>query len=107
MLVEQLDKKIDQFSNLDKAWALIVTDHKHFLQDSGQILVIDAESKVRYRNKLEHFLRENRVQGSIWWIVSLINDLTCYDDFTTRDFLHIPSIGDLSGLYRKYRTASV
>jgi len=105
MLTDILVSKIDNFSNLDLGWYQMILDHKQMICRESPVIIISDEDKVRFKFKLEHFLRENHINQAIHWIVRLVNDLDTYHDFTLLNALYTPQLQTISNLYRQYRTS--
>lgn len=105
-LQDKLNTMIDKLTNVDPLWVIFVKDHLSYIKSASVVVEVTNADRDRYRFKFEHFLRDKQCQPSVMWIARLINDLSMYEDFTTRDTIAIPSIADVTQLYRKYRTAN-
>jgi hypothetical protein len=101
----KLDKKLKLVDNLDYAWVIFITDQVHHLRKNANVLSIDDAVRSVYLHKLEHFLLDNNVDMSVYWIVRLMNDLNLFEDFTKLSYILVPNRNDVTNLYRKYQTS--
>lgn len=104
-LTQALALKIDLLSNTDPAWVTFVNDHISYIRQNSRIVTIDDAARDRYRFKFEHFLRDNICSANVFWIATLINDLTQYENFVLREQILIPNVAYIKVLYRKYQTS--
>jgi len=105
-LIEQLDKKLSKLNITDVAWRVFITDHIDVIKAASSEISITDETRDRYRYKFEHLMRDNSCHPSIIWIARLINDITMFEDFTTRSTLLIPGVTEINQLYRVFRTST-
>lgn len=101
-----LDKRLGKTSNLDPKWVEFIRDHHHYLRSRANILRLDSDEKERFRYKFDFLLRTKQVNPKLHWIVKVINDLDQYESFINRDYLYVPTMSDISSLYRQYKTAT-
>jgi hypothetical protein len=104
-LIDKLKVISSDLNNSNIQWVTFVQDHLKYIRANGIVITITDEIRDRFRTKFDHFLRENNCEQNIWWIASILNDVTDYADFTLKDTVVIPDRGYILNLYRKYRTS--
>ena len=104
-LINLIDERLDNLNNTDTNWVIFVNDHINYIKENSSPVIITDADRDRYRYKFKHFLRENKCNRSIFWIATLINELTMYEDFVLKEYILIPNISYIKNLYRQYRTS--
>jgi len=108
-LYERLTNKITKgkiFNNSINDWVMFIYDHKKYIKNNSDLVTITLEDKNKYKYMFKAFLRSKKYNQRIYWIVKIINNLEyTNEEFTSRDFLFIPTESFITELYRLYQTS--
>lgn len=104
-LADQLRAKRRDTDTGNADWRRFIEDHRTTLLSTAIDHVIEAETMLRYRYRLEMFVTDElSLPSGHAWIIGWLNGITGITGFTDVTSLKVPDVNTITDLYSLFKT---
>lgn len=100
-----IEQKKLVYGNKDDLFRQMVYDHKEYIKQNSTVVALKEQDKEIYKYRDALYLMEKLGINSseLLWIIYYINDMYPMEHFYNKQFLYIPDITIIEGLYENYK----
>lgn len=105
-LQDLLRTKLNEYADTDAGWRQFVLDHRDELKANADLNLPTPELMSIVAGNPERYLRTISPARpiSVAWMLYLINDFHCPQEFVGQTVVYVPNLSYIDGLYQRYRT---
>lgn len=91
-------------SNQDPEWVLFIEDHRRFLVQESDLVILSSDEVNIYDYRPEDFLRDRSYPASVLWIFLWINQISSPEKYVDKSKVYLPSLTQIQNLRYEYES---